>query len=389
MTEHELEQRLRAWYRSEADQAADGAPAALRSSVGAIPYAEPMRRPWLGWNPFRTRRSLALAAALALLTVALAAGAAAVGSGLIRLPWETERSLVEPSAIDPCVLMRQYAREPVILDGGHSVPAAWGVATACATGYDDGWGANHLLWRTGPLSTAEAEALVRDMPYADSGGPKPAALTFIEAQSPAISAWSAVLVDDQTTPGVAPVFIVSYEPYFFIVTGTAWVQASAASVAVQQLDRLNAVASSVGFDPCSVDLAAGGFTWSSPTEYGVTPELSTCRFAADDQSDAHAIFVSRGPIDSPGNLDILRITLQNRAEWKPVTVRGHPALFTSCAPLLTDPSLYGLPGASDYGDRCPALIQLQAGPQFVLVTLYPGADETLAIVIAEQVLAGQ
>ena len=83
MTEHEVEHRLRTWLRAEAEE---GASAALWTSVTAIPDAGPIRAPgFRGY--FGERRSLALMAAALVLATLLAAGALAVGSGLVRLPW--------------------------------------------------------------------------------------------------------------------------------------------------------------------------------------------------------------------------------------------------------------------------------------------------------------
>jgi hypothetical protein len=75
MTERELEQRLRAWYRSQTE-AGDRAPASLRASLTAAVEAHPRSGLFGG-------RSLALLAAAALLT-ALLAGIAAICSGFIR-----------------------------------------------------------------------------------------------------------------------------------------------------------------------------------------------------------------------------------------------------------------------------------------------------------------
>jgi hypothetical protein len=82
MTERELEQRLRAWYQSEAD-AAGPAPMDLQTSVSAIPDAMPSRT-----GLFGSRRSVVLLAAAAMLVALLVGGAIAVGAGLI--PWLTE-----------------------------------------------------------------------------------------------------------------------------------------------------------------------------------------------------------------------------------------------------------------------------------------------------------
>jgi hypothetical protein len=83
MTDRELEERLRAWYRAEVGEGAP-APVSLRQDVAAIP-----RTTAILIRPLGGRRGFTLLAAAALLLVAGAAVAA--GSGLLRLP-----SLVPP-----------------------------------------------------------------------------------------------------------------------------------------------------------------------------------------------------------------------------------------------------------------------------------------------------
>ena len=80
MTDHELEQRLRTWYRAEIP-AAEVAPGALRASVVAIPGAIPAPPRLLG--PRRNIRLLAIAAVLA---AALVGVALLAGSRPFRLP---------------------------------------------------------------------------------------------------------------------------------------------------------------------------------------------------------------------------------------------------------------------------------------------------------------
>jgi hypothetical protein len=78
MTDRELEQRIRAWYRTELDQQV--APLDLRASIVAIPSTEMPRA-------FGVRRPqrLSLLAAAAILAVTALVGALAVGSGLVHL----------------------------------------------------------------------------------------------------------------------------------------------------------------------------------------------------------------------------------------------------------------------------------------------------------------
>lgn len=88
MTEHELELRLRDYYRLEV--ADDGAPSFLRSTVTAIPETVPA-------SPFQGRRGLVLLIAAALLAALLAGGAIAIGTGLIDLSRTMDVVLPTPS----------------------------------------------------------------------------------------------------------------------------------------------------------------------------------------------------------------------------------------------------------------------------------------------------
>jgi hypothetical protein len=95
MTDHELEQRLRSWYRAEipTDEAA---PPALRSKVATIP--RDARAPL---DRIRSSRGVRLLAVAAILTAALVGGALLAGSTVERPP-----SVVQPSdrpALGPSV----------------------------------------------------------------------------------------------------------------------------------------------------------------------------------------------------------------------------------------------------------------------------------------------
>ena len=74
MTDRELEQRLRAWYRAEVP-ADEAAPAAFRSALAAIPKASPAP-----WRRLGSRRGFTLLAAAALLGTSLVGGALIAGS---------------------------------------------------------------------------------------------------------------------------------------------------------------------------------------------------------------------------------------------------------------------------------------------------------------------
>jgi hypothetical protein len=89
MTDRELEQRLRAWYRAEINES-ESAPLELRTSLMAIAGA-----PSPSLNVVPGRRNLALLVAAVLATGLLIGGAIAVGSGLVRL------SSVVPPAPSP------------------------------------------------------------------------------------------------------------------------------------------------------------------------------------------------------------------------------------------------------------------------------------------------
>jgi hypothetical protein len=80
MTDDELEQRLRAWYRAEipADLAA---PSDLRARLVAIPHARPA-----GWRRSDPRGGVTLLAAAALLTTAIVGGVLVAGSSTVRPP---------------------------------------------------------------------------------------------------------------------------------------------------------------------------------------------------------------------------------------------------------------------------------------------------------------
>ena len=89
MTDHELELRLRSWYRAEIP-ATETAPAALRSSLTAIPRAELLSR-----RPAR-KRGFTLLAAAAILTTTIVGGALLAGA--VTEPRPGPRDVVAPSS---------------------------------------------------------------------------------------------------------------------------------------------------------------------------------------------------------------------------------------------------------------------------------------------------
>jgi Tol biopolymer transport system component len=113
MTDEQLELRLRDWYRAEIP-ADETAPATLRASLTAIPSgsALPGRR-------FRSRRGVALLAAAALLTGAIAGGAVLVGSGIVKLLSVTPPIVppTAPASSDPSAELRSDAPTPPASSG--------------------------------------------------------------------------------------------------------------------------------------------------------------------------------------------------------------------------------------------------------------------------------
>ena len=117
MNESELNALIRDWSRSEA---ADGPSASLRPSILAIPAIEARPRSWVGSSFGDPRRQMILAALLAL-TVAIG-GAAAIGSGLVQLPWQ-QSTRTHPGAIDPCSLVAGGPSAEIRNLGGGTVDA--------------------------------------------------------------------------------------------------------------------------------------------------------------------------------------------------------------------------------------------------------------------------
>ena len=98
MIDHELEERFRAWFKSEVSEG-ETAPHSLRAALAEIPQGA-------GTDLARRRRTLVLL--LALVAALLLAGAAAISSGLLRLP--TDHNLDALVPIDgPC--------DPTVPDG--------------------------------------------------------------------------------------------------------------------------------------------------------------------------------------------------------------------------------------------------------------------------------
>ena len=94
MTDHELEQRLTAWYATDVG-ASETAPPSLYESLAALAESG---QPPVGL--FGTRRGMLLMAAAALL-VTMVVGAIAVGAGLVSLPTPVPSLVVAPSGAEP------------------------------------------------------------------------------------------------------------------------------------------------------------------------------------------------------------------------------------------------------------------------------------------------
>lgn len=114
MTERELEQRLRAWYRGEVGD--DAAPATLRASLAAIPAVAPAAARSPLTAAFRSRRGLLLLAAVVLLG---AATALAIGN-LLRQDGPGPLAVVRDGAIY-VVTADQADRQIAVIDQAEEV----------------------------------------------------------------------------------------------------------------------------------------------------------------------------------------------------------------------------------------------------------------------------
>jgi Tol biopolymer transport system component len=103
MTDHDLERRLRAWYRADGDDA-DSAPPQLRADLAAIGQDAESRRPPTGWKFPRLSRSAPLALGATALVAAILIGVAlflgqAPDVGPTGSPRPSSSASEEPSAI--------------------------------------------------------------------------------------------------------------------------------------------------------------------------------------------------------------------------------------------------------------------------------------------------
>lgn len=158
----------------------------------------------------RTRLLVALALLVLALAISLTVG---VGSGLVRLPWTSDRFIGPPGGVDTCALLRRgvlRAGQYGAGSGGGMFPnddAPGWEAHGCAYGYDGGWNDPHLLLRARATSAEEATGLI------DSWVGPPAVLQWTKIAG---MSWEG---DSGESDRVWSAVAVSYEPYFFVVTG--------------------------------------------------------------------------------------------------------------------------------------------------------------------------
>jgi len=146
MTERELEKRLHSRFGADSDVVA---PLGLRTQVAAIPDA--VTAPAWGLRRiFQARRPLTLLVAGLLLMLLAVGGAVAVGSGLLRLPWQT-RVPVDLAGIDPCSLVSGGpSREIAVNDQGEPAIGAEHIVD-----YENWINGNHLAGALTPIGGSE------------------------------------------------------------------------------------------------------------------------------------------------------------------------------------------------------------------------------------------
>lgn len=115
MTDDQLDQHLRAWYRAEIGDVGP-APPSLYASVAGIPDATPA--------PIGSRRSWILLAAATMLLALFIGAAVAIGSGLLRLPWVVDDEL-------PLVAAESGAPSPSAAASAERSASPTPVAGAC------------------------------------------------------------------------------------------------------------------------------------------------------------------------------------------------------------------------------------------------------------------
>jgi hypothetical protein len=150
MTDHDLEQRLRAWYRAEIP-ADVTAPADLRSRVVLIPQAQARSRRSDGGRG-GSRRGVTLLAAAALLATALVGGALVAGSRTRPPPSDMPAAIASPTSVRPAAALIRIAGHDVsvVLPDGLEgrLPAHGDVGNGITWGNnDDEVGRTGSRWR--------------------------------------------------------------------------------------------------------------------------------------------------------------------------------------------------------------------------------------------------
>jgi photosystem II stability/assembly factor-like uncharacterized protein len=206
MTDDELDERLRAWYRTEVGED-ETASSSLRRDVAAIPRApsRPARR-------FGRGRGITLLAAAALLLVG---GAVAAGSGLLRLPSLVPPEPVPSLAVVPTPSPAEQSSRPIISPSptpDNAFPARSGMFDAVRAVL---LASDTVGW----VSTASAVYRTRDM-----------GKTWTEVRPPGWSATATTRFVDADTMYVASQYVGSDGgPVAIVAThdgGTSWVEAT-------------------------------------------------------------------------------------------------------------------------------------------------------------------
>jgi len=206
MTEHELEQQLRAWYRSEAD-AAGPAPMDLQTSVSAIPNEMPARR-----GLFGMRRNMMVLAVAAILAALLVGGAIAVGAGLLDwlipdrdeifqsegIPWNDQPESDVPAGTYSLEIKRRPS-DPTPIRVTFTLPLGWERIQHMLIWGQTKWFGFDIVDNV-YVDPCHTELGVRDPPI----GPAPADLAEALTHIPG---WEVTAIDDVTFDGFAGKYV--------------------------------------------------------------------------------------------------------------------------------------------------------------------------------------
>jgi photosystem II stability/assembly factor-like uncharacterized protein len=283
MTDQELEQRLRNWYRAEIGET-EVAPLSLRRDIAAIPRTLPRRAQWFA----RRRGPTLLAAALTVV------GLAAAGSGILRLtspvPSETAPSLHPVVEVSPTA--EAVAPSPTPDD---ALPATAGMI--------NGAGSILLASETvGWLSTANSIYRTRDM-----------GRTWTEARPAGWSEFTRVRFVDTDTAYVTSAIVGSKGgPLTIAAThdgGTSWVEGTIdAPAGMANMgfsfrtpdDGFATFFTQDGKDVQVFETTNGGRTWTGPVHSSAPRMLYLFKdeLSGDPASGSHAIVLTNSL--SPG-----------------------------------------------------------------------------------------